>query len=83
MAKSIDGFARKSETAQQLFKDYFSGDASFTQDVKQILSDPSLSSKDVQNLTLAAFVQKLMQKGNVEQKAQLAKLLDLFKEQPK
>ena len=78
MAKTIDGFTTKSDTTQKLFKDYFSGDASFSEDVKAVLSDPSLSSSDVQNLTVSAFIQKMMKKGTTEQKQQLEKLLGLF-----
>lgn len=74
MAKSLDGFVKKSETGQTVFKDYLNGDANPLQDLKEILSNPALSTQDLQNITLSAFLAKAMQSGSSEQKSKLEAL---------
>ncbi len=75
MAKSLDGFVRNSETGQTLLKDYLEEDASFVQDIKEILSNPAVSSQDLSNLSLSAFLAKLMINASPEQQSKIKPLL--------
>jgi uncharacterized membrane protein YqiK len=80
MGKAVDGFVRKSETAQTFLKDYLAGDASLSEDLKEILSRPALSAQDLQSLTLAAFLGRLASKGDGAQKAAAQQLLAAARE---
>ncbi len=75
MAKSLDSFVDKSDTSQALLKDYLDGDANLIKEVKEVLSNPALSSQDLQNLTLSAFLTRLATTSSAEQKEKLAQLL--------
>lgn len=61
LGKSVDGFVRSSETAQALAGPWLDGSASFTDDLSRILG--SVSTADVQNLTVSALLMRLMQQG--------------------
>ncbi|WP_406269222.1 SPFH domain-containing protein [Streptomyces sp. NBC_00191] len=73
LGKSIDGFVEHSQTAQALAKPWLDGSASFTDDLTKVLG--SVSTGDVQNLTVSALLLKLMHTG-VAPAAQLNQLLD-------
>ncbi|MFG3116743.1 SPFH domain-containing protein [Streptomyces sp. NPDC048197] len=73
LGKGVDGFVQHSETAQALAKPWLDGTASFTDDLSRILG--SVSTSDVQNLTVSALLMKLM-KGGGEQSGQVRELLD-------
>ncbi len=75
MAKSVDGFVRNSDTSRTALKDYLEGDASFAQDIKEILSSPAVSSQDLSNLSLSAFLAKLMINATPEQQKKLQPLM--------
>jgi len=81
MAKSVDGFVRNSDTGQTVLKDYLNGDASLAQDIKDILSNPALSSQDLSNLSLSAFLAKLMINATPEQQIKLKPLLTWVEKQ--
>ncbi len=75
-AKSIDGFVRQSDTAQHLFQDYLEGEANIIEDIRQILSNPAISSEDIKNMSLSAFLAKLISAADdPEQKNRLGTLL--------
>ncbi len=80
MGKAVDGFVSRSDAAQTLLRDYLEGDASLAQDLKEILSRPALSAHDIQSLTLAAVLSRLMSKSNGQHKDGLNKLLEKAKE---
>ncbi|HWM92005.1 MAG TPA: flotillin family protein [Thermoanaerobaculia bacterium] len=80
MGKAVDGFVDRSQSARTLLRDYLEGDASLTEDLKEILSRPSLSAQDVQSLTLAAVLGRLMTRSNGDQENGLNKLLDKARE---
>ncbi|MGW6294554.1 SPFH domain-containing protein [Streptomyces sp. NPDC055058] len=61
LGKSVDGFVKNSETAQALAGPWLDGTASFTDDLSRILG--SVSTADVQHLTVSALLMKLMQAG--------------------
>ncbi|MFJ9665439.1 SPFH domain-containing protein [Streptomyces sp. NPDC101219] len=61
LGKGVDGFVKNSETAQALAGPWLDGTAGFTDDLTRILS--SVSTADVQHLTVSALLMKLMQAG--------------------
>ncbi|MDX3757060.1 flotillin family protein [Streptomyces mirabilis] len=73
LGKGVDGFMRHSETAQALAKPWLDGTSSFTDDLSRILG--SVSTADVQNLTVSALLTKLMRTGG-DGAGQVQQLLD-------
>ncbi|MFE2491499.1 flotillin family protein [Streptomyces mirabilis] len=73
LGKGVDGFMRHSETAQALAKPWLDGTSSFTDDLSRILG--SVSTADVQNLTVSALLTKLMKTGGAGA-GQVQQLLD-------
>jgi hypothetical protein len=80
MGKSFDGFVQRSDTLQALFADYLNGKASLPDDLKDILSRPAISSGDVQNLTVAALIARLISETDGKGKEGLGRLLEAAKE---
>jgi len=74
VGKSIDGAIDKSSFLKTTFKDHLNGDANLIKDVKQIAAN--LGSDDLQNLSVAAFLNKLMTKGSSEDKTKMQTLLE-------
>ncbi|MFJ8002106.1 flotillin family protein [Streptomyces sp. NPDC096310] len=74
LGKSVDGFVQHSETAQALGKPWLDGTASFPEDLTRILG--SVSTADVQNLTVSALLMQLMKSGGGAQSGQLGRLLE-------
>ncbi|MBT2509385.1 flotillin family protein [Streptomyces sp. ISL-98] len=62
LGKSVDGFFQHSQTAQALAGPWLDGSASFTEDLTKVLG--SVSTADVQNLTVSALLMKLMPAGS-------------------
>ncbi|SFF90096.1 hypothetical protein [Streptomyces mirabilis] len=73
LGKGVDGFMRHSETAQALAKPWLDGTSSFTDDLSRILG--SVSTADVQNLTVSTLLMKLMKTGGAGA-GQVQQLLD-------
>ncbi|MFD8266381.1 SPFH domain-containing protein [Streptomyces althioticus] len=73
LGKSVDGFVQHSETAQALAGPWLDGSASFTDDLSRMLG--SVSTSDVQNLTVSALLMKLMKQGG-DNTGQFKQLLD-------
>ncbi|MBX9427480.1 flotillin family protein [Streptomyces lateritius] len=61
LGKSVDGFMDHSQTAQALAGPWLNGEGSFTEDLTRVLG--SLSSADVQNLSVSALLAKVMKSG--------------------
>ncbi|MGW2343353.1 flotillin family protein [Streptomyces sp. NPDC001661] len=74
LGKSVDGFVQNSDVAQQLAQPWLDGTSSFSEDLTRILG--SVSTADVQNLTVSTLLMKLMKNGGGEQSGQLRELLD-------
>ncbi|WP_329112243.1 flotillin family protein [Streptomyces sp. NBC_01353] len=68
LGKSVDGFMEHSQTAQTLAGPWLNGEASFTEDLTKVLG--SLSSADVQNLSVSALLAKVMKSGVLDAGAQ-------------
>ncbi|MET8765666.1 SPFH domain-containing protein [Streptomyces sp. NPDC004658] len=73
LGKGVDAFVQHSETAQTLARPWLDGTSSFTDDLGRILG--SVSTADVQNLTVSAVLMKLMNSGGPNA-GQLKQLLD-------
>ncbi|TRV74675.1 flotillin family protein [Streptomyces sp. 130] len=58
MGKGLDGFMANSDTAKTLAGPWLNGDSSFTEDLTRVLS--SVSTGDVQNLTVSALLMRMM-----------------------
>lgn len=74
VGKSIDGAINKSDLLKTTFKEHLNGDANLLDDVKQISAN--LGADDLQNLSVAAFLNKLMAQGSSEDKAKVRALLE-------
>ncbi len=61
LGKSVDGFMDHSRTAQTLAGPWLNGEGSFTEDLTKVLG--SLSTGDVQNLSVSALLAKVMKSG--------------------
>jgi hypothetical protein len=73
LGKSVDGFVQHSETAQALAGPWLDGTSSFTDDLSRVLG--SVTTADVQNLTVSALLMKLMQTGGANT-GRLEQLMD-------
>ncbi|SDJ56487.1 SPFH domain-containing protein [Streptomyces indicus] len=74
LGRSVDGFVQNSQTAQSLAGPWLDGSASFTDDLTRVLG--SVSSADVQNLTVSALLMRLMPSGGGAPGGPLGELLD-------
>ncbi|RII09195.1 Inner membrane protein YqiK [Streptomyces sp. YIM 130001] len=73
LGKGVDGFMQNSETAQTLAGPWLDGSKDFTESLTSVLG--SVSTGDVQNLTVSALLMKLMNGGGA-QASQVRELLD-------
>ncbi|MDI9830886.1 flotillin family protein [Streptomyces sp. NPDC004822] len=73
LGKGLDGFVQHSETAQALGRPWLDGTRDFGDDLTHVLG--SVSTADVQNLTVSALLMKLM-KSDTANTGQLQQLLD-------
>ncbi|AQS68252.1 SPFH domain-containing protein [Streptomyces pactum] len=73
LGKGVDGFVKNSETAQALAGPWLDGSQSFPDDLTRVLG--SVSTADVQNLTVSALLMKLMKSGGTDA-GQVQRLLD-------
>ncbi|MEU2086828.1 flotillin family protein [Streptomyces albus] len=67
LGKGVDGFVQHSQTAQTLAKPWLEGSSSFTDDLSRVLG--SVSTADVQNLTVSALLMKLMKTDGADSSA--------------
>lgn len=75
MGRAVDGFMDNSQTAQTLAGPWLDGTGSFTEDLTKVLG--SVSSSDVQNLTVSALLMKLMPAGSGQLDELMAKARQL------
>ncbi|MFF1464121.1 flotillin family protein [Streptomyces sp. NPDC058330] len=73
LGRSVDGFVDNSKTARTLAGPWLDGSASFTDDLTRVLG--SLSSGDVQNLTVSALLMQLMRGTSGAATGQVRQLL--------
>ncbi|WP_137937442.1 hypothetical protein [Chitinivorax sp. B] len=77
--KAIDGIINRSQTLQLALKDHLTGERDFIEDAKGLLGSLGNSADELQNLSVAALLSKVMNNGSDEQKAALTSLLAGFK----
>ncbi|MFI6404973.1 flotillin family protein [Streptomyces sp. NPDC050548] len=71
--RSVDGFVQNSDTAQALARPWLDGTSNIAEDLGRVLG--SVSTADVQNLTVSAVLMKLM-RTDTANAGQLRQLLD-------
>ncbi len=79
VGKGIDGAIAKSNTLQVALKDHLTGERDMVGDLRDIVGALGGASGELQNLSVAALLTKVMQDGNDGQKAALRTLLDGFR----
>ncbi|MCY0933884.1 flotillin family protein [Streptomyces sp. H34-S4] len=75
MGRAVDGFMDNSQTAQSLAGPWLDGSGSFTEDLTKVLG--SVSTADVQNLTVSALLMKLIPAGSGQLDELMAKARQL------
>lgn len=75
VGKGIDGAIAKSNTLQVALKDHLSGERDMVGDLRDIVGALGGASGELQNLSVAALLTKVMQDGDDGQKAALKSLL--------
>jgi uncharacterized membrane protein YqiK len=76
-AKAVDGFCRESQTASKVMKEYEDSRNSLRQDILDVLRNPSVSTADLQNLTVSAFLRQVMQQSQPDSKEKILRLLQM------
>ena len=74
VGKSIDGAVR-GETTKKLLGKHLNGEADLIEDIKDIATGLGGNSDSLQQLTVSAFIAKLMRDGTAEQKGLLQELI--------
>ncbi|WP_031433719.1 SPFH domain-containing protein [Methylomarinum vadi] len=74
VGKSIDGAVSKSELLQTTLGEHLSGKQNLIEDFKEIAQN--IGADGLQNLTVSAFLGKLMTQGSAEDKAKVRALLE-------
>lgn len=76
VGKGIDGAIAKSSTLQVALKDHLSGERDMVNDVRDIVGALGGASGELQNLSVAALLAKVMRDGDGPQREALRTLLD-------
>ncbi|MEW5788821.1 MAG: hypothetical protein AB1899_13305 [Pseudomonadota bacterium] len=79
VGKGIDGAIAKSGTLQVALKDHLSGERDMVGDLRDIVGALGSSAGELQNLSVAALMGRVMRDGNEQQKAALGTLLEGFR----
>ncbi len=80
VGQSVDGFFDNSTKVQNLLGDYLNGQASLPEELLQTLQNTNISTKDLQNLSVSAFLGKMMLNADEPMKTKLENLLNKAKE---
>lgn len=75
VGKNIDGTIAKSNTLQVAFKDQLAGNRDVVEDLRSLVGALGSSAAELQNLSLSAFVAKVMKEGTEGQKSALQALV--------
>ncbi|MGS5089936.1 hypothetical protein ACVC7V_25930 [Hydrogenophaga sp. A37] len=76
VGKGIDGVVNKSKTLQVAFKDQLAGERDVVPDLQSLLGALGGSSSEIQNLTVAGLLSKVMRDGTEAQKGALRTLMN-------
>lgn len=77
--KSVDAVVNRSTTVATLADDYLKGERSFAEDLKDVLSRPSVGPGDLKDLSIAALLGRLAAESQGEDKNKLMGLLEAAK----
>lgn len=80
MGKSADRVVQHSTTASNLLGEYIDGRRSLPADLTNVLSNPSVSSSDIKDLTVAALLGRWAAGAKGKDKEAVAKLLETARE---
>jgi uncharacterized membrane protein YqiK len=80
LGQAVDGAVDNSELLQNALHEYVEGDASFRDDLKDVLTRPALTAEGVKNLSVAGALRKVMVELDSGNQAKLQGLLDRAKE---
>lgn len=75
VGKNIDGLVGKSSTLQVAFKDHLAGNRDVVGDLRDIVGALGTSAGEIQNLSVAALVNKIASDGDEHQKSALHSLI--------
>jgi uncharacterized membrane protein YqiK len=75
MGQALDGALHNSETGRKLLAGYLDGDRSLPQDIRDVLTNPSVDSETIKNLTVSAALHKVMGKLDDGQKNKIQSLI--------
>lgn len=75
LGQSLDGVVHNSETTQKLLGGYLNGEQSMTEDLKEILSRPALTTEGAKNLSITAALTQLMANVNGAEKGKVQNLI--------
>ncbi|MET0335786.1 MAG: hypothetical protein ABW190_16075 [Rhizobacter sp.] len=79
IGKGLDGTIAKSNTLQVAFKDQLAGNRDVVEDLRSLMGALGSSTGELQNLSVAAFVSKVMKEGSETQKSALQNLMQGFR----
>ncbi len=75
-SKALDGFVNGSDSTRALVGEYTDGTRSLPADLRDVLTNPSVSTEDAKNVTLTALLMKLMSGADADTRSKLAKLAE-------
>jgi len=76
MGQALDGVVNNSDSARTMLGEYIDGDRSLPEDIREILSRPSLDAGALKDLSVSGALMKLMGSLDDEGKAKVRSLLD-------
>jgi len=80
LGQSVDGAVDQSEILKKSFAGYLSGDASLREDIKDVLTRPSVDSESLKNLSVVAVLNQFMQSSDENKRKLLKGLVDRARE---
>jgi len=80
VGKSVDGVIKRSETLEQVFRGYLTGEKDLPEDIKEMLAAASSSPGGLRDLTLTALLGKLVLAADPETRPRLQTLLEKARE---
>ena len=75
-----DSLIDSSDAAQTLLKEYLDGSRSLPADVKEVLSNPSVDSETLKNLSLSGLLARLLMAASDDERSKLLQLAEKAKE---
>ncbi|MCA9793640.1 MAG: flotillin family protein [Candidatus Eremiobacteraeota bacterium] len=76
LGKSLDAFVSNGEAGRAMVGDYLNGERSLPEDLQKILTNPSLSTGDLKNLTLSRLLNSLASGAEGADRTKMNKLIE-------